>query len=166
MGNYYTWDIYTMANKSMMNNKKALLARDYVIMLIIFSVIIALGGLLVSDLNSSGEGYGVQNVTDETFSENYDRLSETTNDINLAANQTRSGFGKLLGSFDVFFSATATVFDIVFGSFSMVNSVFENFATDFGVPPQIANIIFPALLAIITTIIVFVAISSLTKTKV
>jgi hypothetical protein len=165
MGCYSLGGGFNMASKSMKWNKKGLLARDYVIMLILFFLIAGIGALLVSDISSNGEGYNVNNMSNPSFDANYNKLSETAGDMARAGNQTRTGLGKLLGNVDVFFSSTSTVLDIVFGSFTMVNAIFSNFAQDFGMPPQIANLIFPALLAIITTIIVFVAISSLTKSK-
>lgn len=165
MGNSCNGDIHTMDYKSL-KNKKGLLARDYVIILIIFSAIIALSAVLVANMASPGEGYNTPDIIDSDFAERYSNLEDLTDDINTAGNQTRGGLSKLLGSVGTFFSSTVTVFDIVFGSFSLINTMFANFIEDFGVPSSVANIIFPAILGIITTIIIFVVISSLTQSKV
>jgi len=156
-----------MDNKTIKLNKKGLLARDYVIILIIFSVVVGVGGLMVQDMASVDNGYNVANMPDSNFDSSYNRLSEVSGNMSIGANSTRTGFGSLSGGAgDTFFSSTSIVFDLVFGSFSMVSSVFSSFASSFGIPPQIANIVFVGLLTIITVLITFIIISSLTKSKV
>ncbi len=140
--------------------------RDYVIILILFSVIVGLLALVISDLSSVNNGYNVPNITDSSFDGTYNKLENTTSLINTGANETSGGLGNLLGGADVFFSSTVTIFSLVFNSFGLVSGVFASFITSFGIPLPIANLIFPAVLSIITAIIIFVVISSLTKTKV
>jgi len=143
-----------------------MLARDYVIMIIIFSVFAGIGGLIVYDMADNTNGYGVTNMTDGNFDSAYNKVQYAEGITNQMANSTTSkeGLG-LLGGVELFFGSTVTVIQIVFGSLGTVNSVFGAMITTFGIPSSIANLIFPAILAIITTILVFVVVSSLTKTK-
>lgn len=134
-------------------------------MLIVFSMVVGIGSLIVIDISSTANGYNVPNISDDSFDDTYNKLQETKSLVDTSGNETRKGLGKLLGNDNTFFGSTLVVLDLTFGSFSMVNSVFASFITYFGVPAEIANLFFPAILAIITTIIIFVAISSLTRSK-
>jgi len=147
-------------------NNKGMLARDYVIIIIIFSLFAGIAGLIVYDMADSQNGYNVTNMTDGNFDNSYNKVQYAEGIVNKMENSTTSkeGLG-LLGGVELFFGSTVTVIQIVFGSLDTVNDVFASFMTTFGIPPTIANLVFPALLAIITTILVFVVISSLTKTK-
>lgn len=155
-----------MDYQKLIMNKKGMLVRDYIVVLIIFSAIAGLGALMVSDLTSQANGYNVVNVSDPSFDSAYNKLESTRSLVDTSSNASRTGLGKLLGSgADNFFSSTLVVLDLAFGSFTTVNSVFASMSESFGIPSTIANIIFPAILAILTTIIVFVVISSLTRSK-
>lgn len=145
-------------------NKRGMLARDWVIVLVLFGAITGIGALIVVDMASSETGYNVTNMTDENFQSRYDTLSNTTTDIYLMQNATSSGEGiSVLSTYTTVFKATFNIISIVFGSFSMAQTTMSNFAEDFGVPSVIANIIFPAILVIAIAIIIFVIISSVSK---
>ena len=149
-----------------MNRKGEMLARDWVIVLILFGAVLSLAYLSVADIASSESGYGVENMTDSGFQERYDTFTRTSQDIYLAQNATASGEGlSTTSTFTTTFKATFSVISIVFGSFSLANDAMGNFATDFGVPSAVANIIFPALLAILIAVIIFVVISSVSQGK-
>jgi hypothetical protein len=70
-----------------------------------------------------------------------------------------------IGGLELLFGSTRTVIQLVAGSFTITRSVFVSFTATFGIPLEIANILFGAIISIIIVIIVFVIISSLTKTK-
>ena len=144
-----------------------MLLRDWVIMIIIFSLFVGIAGLIVYDMADADQGYDVQNMTDGNFDSQYNQVEYTSQITNQMANASTSkeGLG-LVGTAEMFFGSTWTVIQIVFGSLSIVNGVFSGFAVSFGIPPQISNLIFPGIIAIITTIIIFVVVSSLTKSKV
>jgi len=145
-------------------NKKGMLARDWIIVLILFGVITGIGALVVVDMADSSTGYNVTNMTDEDFQERYDTLSDTTGDVYKMQNVTASGEGiSVISTYTTVFKATFSIISIIFGSFGLANAAMINFAQDFGVPSVIANVIFPALLVIIITIIIFVIISSVSK---
>ncbi len=141
-----------------------MLARDWVIVLILFGVITGIGALVVVDMANSETGYNVTNMTDEDFQDRYDTLAETTDDIYKMRNVTASGEGiSVISAFTTVFTATFSVISITLGSFGLANTAMINFAEDFGVPSVIANVIFPAILVIIIAIIIFVIISSVSK---
>jgi len=143
-----------------------MLARDWVICIILFSLFAGIGGLIVYDLASADNGYNVVNMTDSSFDAAYNKVQYAETITNQMGNSTTSSQGLgLLGTTELFFGSTWTVITIVFGSLGMVNNVFSSFTSSFGIPPSLANLVFPAIIAIITTILVFVVVSSLTKSK-
>lgn len=145
-------------------NKKAMLARDWIIMLVIFGVITGLGSLFVADMASVETGYNVSGIVDPNFQENYDTLTESSTDIYKMQNATASGEGmSVISTYTEVFKATFSIISIIFGSLSIVNNVLSNFATDFGVPTAVANIMFPAILVMIIAILVFIIISAVSK---
>ncbi len=147
-------------------NKRGMLARDYVIVLIIFGMVIGLGFLFVADMASSESGYNVSGMIDESFQGKYDTLTDTSQDVYAMQNATASGEGlSTISTFTVVFKATFSIISIIFGSFGLVNSVFSNFALDFGVPSIVANIFFPGILVIAIAIIIFVIVSSVSQGK-
>ena len=143
-----------------------MLARDWVIAIILFSLFAGVGSLIVYDITGVENGYNVENITDGNFDSAYNKVQYAEGITNQMANASTSkeGLG-LLGSVELMFGSTITVIQIVFGSLATVNDVFSSFIGTFGIPPQLANLVFPAIIAIITTILVFVVVSSLTKTK-
>ena len=143
-----------------------MLARDWVVIIILFSLVVGIMNLVVYDMADPVNGYNVQNVTDPNFDSAYNKVDYASSITSNMANETTSNEGLgFLGGAELFFGSTVTVIQIVFGSLGTVNGIFASFITTFGIPPSLANIIFPAILAIITTILVFVVVSSLTKTK-
>lgn len=145
-------------------NKKGMLARDWVIVLILFGAVTGLAALIVVDMANSSTGYNNTDIIDEDFQERYDTLSDTTSDVYKMQNATASGEGiSVISTYTTVFKATFSIISIIFGSFGLANAAMVNFVEDFGVPSVIANVIFPALLVIIITIIIFVIISSVSK---
>ena len=143
-----------------------MLARDWMIVLVLFGVVTGIGYLAVSEMASPGSGYNVSGMEDEHFQENYDTLEETSDTIYQMQNTTTSEEGiSTISTYTTMFTATFSIISLVFGSFSVANNVMSNFATDFGVPSQIANIIFPSILVIIIVVIVFIVISSVSQSK-
>ena len=147
-------------------NKKGMLMRDYVIILILFSAIVGIGALVVSDISSSDNGYGV-NISDPNFDSTYNKIEQTTS---LTDNMKESTFSSqglgLIGTFEVMFGATRSVFQLIGGSFGLINSLFASLAVSLGIPLVIANILFGAILSIIIVIIIFIILSSLSKVKI
>jgi vacuolar-type H+-ATPase subunit I/STV1 len=147
-------------------NKKGMLMRDYVIILVLFSVIAGLGGLVVSDMASSDNGYNITNMSDPTFDSAYNRATETQQMAGQLGNASTSKEGlETIGGLDLLFGSTRTVIQLVAGSFSMIKETAVDMTMSFGIPLEIANLLFGAIISIIIIIIAFVIVSSLTKTK-
>lgn len=143
-----------------------MLARDWVIVIILFSLFAGIGSLIAYDMADPQSGYNIENMTNDNFDSAYNKVQYAESITNQMANSTTSkeGLG-LLGGVELFFGSTVTVVQIVFGSLGTVNNVFASMIGTFGIPLPLANLVFPAIIAIITTILVFVVVSSLTKTK-
>jgi len=150
----------------MMNKKGEMLARDWIIVLILFGVVVSLGALYVADIASSDNGYNETDLIDENFQSRYDTLSETSENIYQMQNATSSGEGlSTISTFTTTFKATFSVISIVFGSFGIATDTFSNMAMDFGIPSVVANIFFGAVLVILIAVIIFVVISSVSQGK-
>ena len=153
-----------MGVENMIKNKKGMLARDWIIMLVIFGVITGLGFLFVTDMAGTDTGYNVSGMVDENFQENYDTLTNSSTSIYKMQNATASEEGmSVISTFTEVFKATFSIISIIFGVIVSLNGVLANFAIDFGVPTVVANIMFPAILVIIIATLVFVIISAVSK---
>lgn len=147
--------------KIKMNKKAQFLARDWIMALLLFSGIIALGVLMVTDLASE---YDNTDIVDQSIVDNYGNLTQSTDIVSSAFSATNEKQGlSFLGTFDILFSSAFTVISLVFNSISIIGGVMSQFVQDFGVPTAVANIIFPMFLSIITVILIFVVISTTTR---
>ncbi len=147
-----------------MINKKAFLTRDFVIAGILFSGIVALFVLMVAGISDE---YDSTLLVNEDFAANYDTLVEQTNRIEIARDTAAAGDGlSFLGTFDVAFQSTFTVIQMVFQTLNLFGDMSGSFAEDFGVDPSVVRITFLIALSILTTIIVFVWISSISRGRI
>ena len=144
-------------------NKKGILIRDWLLALLLFSVVIALFAIGSADLASD---YGMSRVIDSDFRDKYDEFSNVTQDVatiqeDLTSDEGLDIIGTVGGIFKVFY----TLIGLIFGSFFLVGSQTANFAMDYGVPEVVANLIFPFAITAITIIIIFVIISALQRSN-
>lgn len=151
-----------------MFNKKGLLMRDYVIMLVLFSLVAGLGALVVNDMADPVNGYNISGVVDDSFDSAYNQANYTTSLAGELGNATTSkeGLTNVGSTAELLFGSTLTVIQLVAGSFSIVKNGFVNMVSLFGIPILVGNILFGAVLSILIITIAFVIVSSLTKTKV
>jgi len=148
--------------KNLKKNKKGeFLARHWFVVLILFGVFIALGGLMVSDM---ADNYNEPDIEDESFADNYDTVSSTNEDITQMRESVEGKSGRqTISPYITMFKSTFTAIDVVMSSFSNANAVTKNMAQDMGIPPEVANIIFPAIITIIIGLIIFVIISAVSR---
>ncbi len=147
-----------------MINKKGYLTRDFVIAGIFLMGVIAIMILMVQGV---ADNYNRTDLIDEGFSSNYDQLSNVTDNVGTILETTRSGSGlSFKGAFDVTFGAAFTAIQLVFSTLGLMQNVFINFATDFGVPTAIANILFIVGFSIIAVTLIFVWLSSISRGKI
>ena len=151
-----------MDTKNLKKNKKGeFLARHWFVVLILFGVFIALGGLMVSDM---ADKYNEPSIEDESFADNYDTVSSTNEDITQMRESVEGKSGRqTISPYITMFKSTFTAIDVVMSSFSNANAVTKNMAQDMGIPPEVANIIFPAIITIIIGLIIFVIISAVSR---
>lgn len=136
-------------------------AKDYVVGLIIFSALIALGFIMIQSLAID---YGNENIIDNSFNEHYNKFTETTQTAAEMFNKTSSkeGLG-IIGTAEILLSSTFSVISLIFSSFTSLGSQVGHLAGDFGVPSQVASIIFVLFLSVITVGIVFIIINAVNK---
>jgi len=145
-------------------NKKGFLTRDFVVAGILFSGLIALFVLAIAGIQSE---YNSDLLTNPEFAENYDKLTEQTAKIETARSAASAGEGlSFLGTFDVVFQSTFTVIQMVFSTLDLFGDMSGSFAEDFGFDASVTAIGFIIALSILTTIIVFVWISSISRGKI
>jgi len=141
-----------------------MLARDLVIILILFGLISGTGYLIVEDIASSESGYDVVNMTDENYKERYDTLTESSGKVYQMQNATSSKEGmSVISTFTTMFGATFSVIGIIFGSFGMAETTMKNFGADLGMSSGMTSLVFGAILVILIATIVFVIISSISR---
>jgi hypothetical protein len=147
-----------------MINKKGYLTRDFVISGIFLMGVIAIMILMVQGV---ADNYNRQDLIDEGFSSNYNTLSNVTDNVETILETTRSGSGlSFKGAFDVTFGAAFTAIQLVFSTLGLMQNVFINFATDFGVPSAVSNIMFIVGFSIIVVTLIFVWLSSISRGKI
>lgn len=144
-----------------MNKKGEILARDWIIAAILFSGII---GLFVLGLQDMASDYGNTNVTNPEFSESFDKFDDNTELVQSMWNQS-TGEGGLttIGTFDILFKATFGVISLVFNSVTLVGGQMFSFVEFFGVPSEVGFLFFTILLSILTVVIIFIVISSVSR---
>lgn len=147
----------------LINDKRGWSARDWVVTVIIFSALIALGFLLVTDMATT---YNNPDIIDPEFSENYDKLNENTQDIDEMYEAATSEEGlKVVGTLTLLFKSFTTIASIIITSPLIVAGQVASFGQDFGIPRQVTFILFTVLLSLITAILVLIIIASITQRR-
>ena len=147
-----------------MITKKPFLTRNFVIAGVLFSGLIALFVLAIAGISSE---YDSNLLTNDEFAANYDKLSEQTERIETARETAAAGEGlSFIGTFDVAFQSTFTVIQMVFQTLDIFGDMTGSFAEDFGLNPQVTRIVFLIALSILTTLIVFTWISSISRGRI
>lgn len=144
-------------------NKKAFLARDWVVAFTVCVALFAIGYLMVSGLATE---YDNTDIIDEGFDDTYNRFEDISEDVAEMQNESTSESGlKVIGTITTMFDAGWTIIQLVFESLLLPGTMLEQFAIDVGAPKSISNIIFVLPIVVITIIIVFVVISAIMKGK-
>ena len=151
--------------KMRIKTKKGWIARDFVIAGLLFSAIITFFALYFTSLSLT---YGNNNLVSESFSQNYDKLSNIGDKVESMRSSVATGEGlSFIGIFDVAFTATFTVIQLVFSTLSLIATIPAQMIVDFTFIDSIVIAdFFILILAIITTTLVFVWISSVSRSKI
>lgn len=144
-----------------MINKKGFNTRDFVMAGILFSTIIALFVLAIAGIQQE---YNSDLLTNPEFAENYDRLTEQTAKIETARSAAAAGEGlSFVGTFDVAFQSTFTVIQVVFSTLNLFGDMTGSFAEDFGFDPTVTRIALTTAIVLLTIVIVWSWISSISR---
>ncbi|KKN17071.1 hypothetical protein LCGC14_0969490 [marine sediment metagenome] len=145
--------------------KKGWVTRDFVIAGLLFTGIIAMFVLFVGGMASE---YNQPDLVSSSFSSNYDQLGEISNKVEVMRATTAAGEGlSLIGAFDIAFTATFTVIQLVFSTLALAGSIPAKIIIDFTfIDSTVAANFFILGLAVLTTTIVFVWISSVSRGKI
>lgn len=142
--------------------KKGFLTRDIVITGLIFTSIIALFVLMITSLATN---YNQTSLVNDNVLDKYDKLNTLTEDIDISRVQVQSDEGiSFIGVADTIFSATFTVIRMVFATLDMYGTISANFVSDFTfLDAGVIKILFILALTIITTILIFLWVSSISR---
>ena len=153
-----------MEFKSKITQRKGFLTRDIVISGLLFTGIIAIFVLMIAGV---ADNYNNTEIINEDISNNYDKLSTLTGNLSQSLDEVQSGDGlKFTGTFEIVFSATFTVIKMIFGTISLYGTIVANFVSDFTfLDSSVIKVLLTLGMAILTTIVMFIWISSITRGK-
>ena len=142
--------------------KKGWITRDFVIAGLLFTGIISMFVLFIAGMAAE---YNQPGLVSSRFSANYDKLGEISDKVEVMRSTTAAGQGlSLVGVFDIAFTATFTVIQLVFSTLALAGSLPAKIIIDFTfIDSTVAANFFVLGLAIITTTIIFVWISSVSR---
>ncbi len=113
----------------MLQFKKGWVTRDFVIAGLLFTGVIAMFVLFIAGLSAE---YNQPELVSATFSENYDKLGEISDKVEVMRGTTAAGEGlSLVGAFDIAFTATFTVIQLVFSTLALAGSIPAKVIVDF-----------------------------------
>ncbi len=129
--------------------------------LVLFGGIIALIVIMVGAL---ADNYDNTDVVSEEFADSFDNYEETTQ---YAGDMFDSASGEggisTVGTFDILFKSTFAVISLVFTSVENFGGQMLSFVGFFDIPTEVGFVFFGILGALITVMIVFIIISSVSR---
>lgn len=145
--------------------KKAWVTRDFVIAGLLFTGVITMFVLFIAGMSAE---YNQPDLVSSSFSSNYDKLGEISDKVEVMRATTAAGEGlSLVGAFDIAFTATFTVIQLVFSTLALAGSLPAKIIIDFTfIDSKVAANFFVLGLAILTTSILFVWLSSVARGKI
>jgi len=147
-----------------LKSKKGFTTKNFVIAGILFSGLIALFVLSIAGISNE---YGSTALTNENFANTYNKLTQQTEKIGTAREAAAAGSGlSFVGTFDVAFKSTFTVFQMVYQTLDLFGGMGSSFAGDFGLNPLVVGIVFVIALAILTTLIVWQLVGAISRGKI
>ena len=149
----------------MLQFKKGWVTRDFVIAGLLFTGVISMFVLFVGGMAAE---YNQPGLVSATFTDNYDKLGEISDKVEVMRSTTAAGEGlSLIGAFDIAFTATFTVIQLVFSTLALTGTIPAKVIVDFTfIDSTVAANFFVLGLAILTTSIVFIWISSVSRGKI
>ena len=148
-----------------LKDKSGFLLRDFVIAGLVFATIIA---LYVIQVASVADNYDNTDMISQDFADHYDKL--TTNkqylDTSAKAVQNPDGGLNLVGTFNVAFNSVFTVIVMIWDSLTLYATMGTHLPEDFKfLDYNVITILMGSIIAILTTYLIFVWLSSVTRGK-
>jgi len=144
-------------------NKRAWVARDFIIAMLIFSGGIALFVVMVGSIAND---YDNPNIINTEFSNQFDKFEEENARSQEMWNATTGEGGlSLVGTADLLFFSTFRVISLVFNSVSAAWNQLASFGTFFRIPRAVSYIFMTLIFGILTVSIIFIIISSVRSGK-
>ena len=145
--------------------KKGWITRDFVIAGLLFTGIISMFVLFIAGMAAE---YNQPDLVSSSFSENYNKLGDISDKVDIMFETTSAGEGlSLVGAFDIAFTATFTVIHLVFSTLVLAGSLPVNIIIDFTfIDSTVAASFFVLGVAILTTYIIFIWLSSVSRGKI
>lgn len=144
---------------------KGFLLRDFVVTGLLFGLIVS---LFILQVGSLADNYNNQDIVSAEFAAHYDKLNDNKDKLETSFASVRSGNGlDLVGAFNVAFNSVFTVISMLWDSLLIYTNMVPNIVGDFSFLDSTTVIIFlSGILAIITTYLIFIWLSSVTRGKI
>ena len=148
-----------------LQNKKGFLLRDFVVVGILFGLVIALYIIYVGSVANS---YHNNDIVSDSFAEHYSKLSTNLNQLEASNKAVQGSSGlNLIGTFNVAFNSVFTVIVMVWDGILIYTGMAQNVSGDFTFFDSTTVILFlSGLIAIVTTYLIFIWLSSVTRGKI
>jgi len=144
-------------------NKKAWVAKDFIVAMLLFSGGIALFVLMIGSI---AHDYDNPNVIDEQFSASFDKFTEDTQIAQGMWESVTSEKGlSLVGTAELVFFSSFKVISLIFEGVVAAGRQLANFGSFFGIPSAITAIFMVLIFSVLTVYIVFIIINSIRSGK-
>lgn len=145
------------------NKRAQFLARHWIVAFVVFVSIVS---LFYVSLTGIADEYDNTKIVQSNFNSTYNRFSDLSNTVSDMLNKTSRDEGlSFLGAFDVAFTATFTVIQLIYDTITLPGAMLKQFMSDLGVPSIVSNIAFALPLVILTVIIVLIVMSAVSRGK-
>lgn len=135
-------------------NKKGFNTKDFIISGLLFTGIIIFYVIGIADIQ--GNYPDASNIISEDFSDNYNKLTEQTSDVNKMRETSLSGEGLTFrGAFDVTFGSFFTIMQLMFSTLDLFSDTYTSLTSDF---PFIDSLVLNNFMIIGLTIITVILI--------
>lgn len=154
-----------MMKFNIFKSKKGFLLRDFVIVGILFSLVIALFVIQVAEMSRN---YNNSDIISSSFASHYNKLQNNLASLDTSFQATKGGSGlNLIGTFNVAFNSVFTVIIMVWDGLLIYTGMASNISSDFSFLDQSTTLlILGALIACLTSYLIFVWLSSVTRGKI
>ncbi len=152
----------------MMNKRGAagFSTQDFIIAGLLFTAVIVFFVIGIADIQNNYPDS--PNIISDSFSTNYNKLTDQTSDINTMRETSLSGEGlSFRGAFDVTFGSFFTIIQLVFNTMGLFGDMYTSLTSDFPfVNSFVLNQFLIIGLAIITVILIFSLINAVGRNRV